>query len=77
MFDMLVCMTNLINRNINKIKNRGSPNLPLFKKCLSMRHYKNNFFNKIHFYMKEYKNNFHNEIQHNLFNSFYLKILGK
>ena len=25
-------MTNLINRNINQIKNRGSPNLPLFKK---------------------------------------------
>ena len=42
-FDTLVCMINLINRNINQIKNRGSHNLPLFKKCLSMKKYKNNF----------------------------------
>ena len=55
-------MTNLINRNINQIRNRGSPTYL----------YSNKFI-----IMKVYKSNFLNEIQINLIISIYLKILGK
>ena len=62
-FDILVCMINLINRNINQIKNRGSPPTTSIQKNLQ--------------FMKVYKSNFLNEIQRNLIIGIYLKLLGK
>ena len=54
---------NLININTNQIKNRGSPQLHLFKKIL--------------YFMKEYKNKKLREIQYNLLIGVYLKLMGK
>ena len=62
-FDILVCMINLINRNINQIKNRGSPPTTSIQKNLQ--------------FMKKYKNKRLREIQTNLLIGIYLKLLGK